>query len=70
MDFLGDLEKGLEDINLSLKQDSKNLYALRNKGIYYEMVGQKELALKYLQDVFESDKDLPLTEEYLKKAKE
>ncbi len=65
--YLGDLEQGLEDINLSLKQNSKNLYALRNKGIYYALNGDEDLARKYLEEVFNSDPELPLTQMYLEK---
>src|SRR5690606_41529399 len=65
--YLGNLEEGLEDINLSLKQNSRNLYALRNKGIYYAMTHDNELALKYLQDVQDRDPDIPLVKDYLEK---
>jgi tetratricopeptide (TPR) repeat protein len=63
--FLGNLEGGIEDINYSLKQDSKNLVALRNKGIYYTKKGQKEMALSYLNDVYAKDPDMDLLQEYL-----
>ena len=60
----------MDDINLSIKQDSKNLYALRNKGIYYAMTDNVELASQYLTQVYASDPELPLTKEYLEKIRD
>lgn len=62
------LDEGLEDINYSLKQNPKNLFALRNKGIYYVMKSERELALRYLKEVAEKDPEMELVEIYLQKA--
>jgi lipoprotein NlpI len=67
--FLNELEKGLEDINYSLKQNPKNLFAFRNKGIYHYFKGEKDLALRYLTEVFEKDPNMDLVKEYLEKTK-
>jgi tetratricopeptide (TPR) repeat protein len=66
--FTGDLEKGLDDINYSIKQDPKNLYALRNKGIYYVMKSEKELALRYLEDLYSKVPEMEMVQNYLEKA--
>lgn len=66
--YIGQLNEGLEDINYSIKQNPKNLFALRNKGIYYVMNSERELALRYLEEVFQKDPEMELVSLYLEKA--
>jgi hypothetical protein len=48
--------------------DSKNPFALRNKGIYYVMKGDRISALQYLQELMESYPEMDLVQEYYQKA--
>ena len=56
-------------INQSLAMDSKNPFALRNKGIYYTLNGDKVSALSYLEELAVSHPDMDLVQEYLTKAR-
>ncbi len=62
--MLENYDEALEDINFSIKQDPKNLYALRNKGIYYVLTDQKELAARYLDEVFDKNPEMELLADY------
>jgi Flp pilus assembly protein TadD len=67
--FLNQLEEGLSLINQSLAMNDKNPFALRNKGIYYTLTGDKVAALSYLEELAASYPDMDLLAEYLAKAK-
>jgi Flp pilus assembly protein TadD len=67
--FLNQQEEGLELINQSIRMDSKNPFALRNKGIYYVIKGDKISALQYLDQLSVDYPDMDLVQEYLEKAR-
>ena len=67
--YLNQLEEGLALINQSLAMDSKNPFALRNKGIYYTLNGDKVSALSYLEELAISHPDMDLVQDYLAKAR-
>ncbi|WP_238531642.1 tetratricopeptide repeat protein [Nitritalea halalkaliphila] len=53
-----------------MRQNPRNIFAWRNKGMYYYMQGDKTSALKYLGDALERNPELPLAREYYEKALE
>jgi tetratricopeptide (TPR) repeat protein len=66
--FLDKPEEGLDLINQSIQMDPKNPFALRNKGIYYVMKGDKISALQYLDELYKSYPEMDLLKEYVEKA--
>ena len=67
---MGKEEEALDLINQSLQMNSNNPFALRNKGIYYVMTGDKISALSYLKELYEDYPEMDLLEEYYQKALE
>ncbi|WP_332912851.1 hypothetical protein [Algoriphagus boritolerans] len=68
--FLDRPEEAIELINQSIQMDPKNPFALRNKGIYYVIKGDKISALQYLTDLATDYPEMELVKEYLQKAQD
>lgn len=65
----GLLEEGLADIQYSLELDKDNPYAYRNLGIYHLLKQEHEKAHTYFLQSQAMDKDTPLVQELLLKAR-
>jgi tetratricopeptide (TPR) repeat protein len=63
-------EEAIDLINQSIQLDPKNPFALRNKGIYYVMKGDKISALQYLTDLVKNYPEMDLVQEYYQKAQD
>ena len=66
--FLDQQEEALDLINQSIQMDPKNPFALRNKGIYYVIKGDKISALQYLTELARDYPDMDLVAEYYSKV--
>jgi tetratricopeptide (TPR) repeat protein len=51
----GDIDKGKEDIDLSISLDPYNAWAYRNKGLYYLMTNNTKEAIRLLEQAVDMD---------------
>ena len=59
------MDEAEEDINKSIILDSDNPWAYRNKGIFYQMKGDHESAIRLLSQALEMDENVDRVHFYL-----